>query len=325
MFLGLLWLLKESDGRELPFYFILNPFSSVCRNWIPRAKQDMCTKKILPLLPISVWLWVHNVSCREFHRSQWRDLQSFQQPFSRLEISTKLGQFYRFYFYVLNWTLSKYIFIWRLKNMQKTALPKEILLLSLESVWICELSKSGKPWFLFLILSLTGLSNHLHLQNSSETSSCFIVFKIGGAIWNGRHSMKDAAYTCGKEWSLFLKSLYSKWTRDDGEQMEWRSSQVKSWFLLYRGNTSILCYLQKSIDWNQNIYKKHSTLCTNKWDNGVLPNEWGCFSCCCYLIMGPWVSSATALLFNSMIRMRIIALCAKFSDPGPELCSFRPQ
>lgn len=51
--------------------------------------------------------------------------------------------------------------------MHKAVLPKEILLLSLETVWICELSESGKSRFLFLVLSLTGLSNHLHLQSSS--------------------------------------------------------------------------------------------------------------------------------------------------------------
>lgn len=51
--------------------------------------------------------------------------------------------------------------------MHKAILAKEILLLALESVWICELSKSGKSRLLFLVLSLTGLSNHLHVQRGS--------------------------------------------------------------------------------------------------------------------------------------------------------------
>lgn len=188
--------------KGAPFYFILNPLSSVCRSWIPRAVWDICTKKIPPTLPISIWLWVHKGFCWGFTGVNGETYSHFNSRLVGSQCPHIWDSFIGFLFIFLIELCQKsfsFFSIWRLKIMHKAVLPRQILLLSLENVWICGLGESGKSWFLFLVLSLPSLSNHLHLHSSSSTSCCLVAFQIGGAIWNGRHTMKDVACTCGKE------------------------------------------------------------------------------------------------------------------------------
>lgn len=140
----------------------------LCAETESPGQRGICVPESFPPPSQTVWLWVQKSSCWGFTQVNGETYSHFNSSLVGSQYPQSWDSFIGFIFiFVIELCQNTFFSIWRLKNTHKAILPKEILLLSLETVWICELSESGKSRFLFLVLSLTGLSNHLHLQSSS--------------------------------------------------------------------------------------------------------------------------------------------------------------